>query len=352
MMSSENFPTLIGLVSHYSPSGAEGTAVAWLVQHMQTLGYSSAYTDEAGNAIGVMGDGPRQIVLLGHIDTVPGEIPVRVEAADLLYGRGSVDAKGALAAFVEAASLVGPRPGWQFAVIGAVDEERDSSGARFVASRYKPDYAIIGEPNRWDRLALGYKGSAWAEVTIKRDQAHSASGETTACEAAVEAWLKIQTWAEQFNAGKERTFDQILPTLRGLASGAGDFDQWARLSVGARLPLELTPEAWYARLRELAQGAQVQLLGFPIPAWACAKNTPLVRAFLTGIRHLGGSPSFVYKTGTADLNIVAPLWACPALVYGPGDSALDHTPQEHLSLAEYRTAVQVIAKALEALSER
>jgi len=68
---------------------------------------------------------------------------------------------------------VGARDGWQFVVIGAVEEERDSEGARFVANQYKPDFAIIGEPNQWDRIALGYKGSAWANVTVKRGQAHT-----------------------------------------------------------------------------------------------------------------------------------------------------------------------------------
>jgi LysW-gamma-L-lysine carboxypeptidase len=71
-----------------------------------------------------------------------------------------------------------------------------------------------------------------------------------------------------------------------------------------------------------------------------------VRAFLSGIRSQGGEPRFVYKTGTADLNIVAPVWKCPALVYGPGDSSLDHTPEEHIQLDEYEKAVQVLGGAL------
>ena len=53
--------------------------------------------------MGVKGNGPTKIVLLGHIDTVPGEIPVRVEDG-VLHGRGSVDAKGPLATFVAAAA--------------------------------------------------------------------------------------------------------------------------------------------------------------------------------------------------------------------------------------------------------
>ncbi len=116
--------TLTGLVEHYSPSGSERAAVEWLVERMQALGFTQAFVDGAGNAVGKMGAGPRQVVLLGHIDTFPGEIPVRVEA-DTLYGRGCVDAKGALACFVDAVAEVGARQGWQLVVIGAVEEERE-----------------------------------------------------------------------------------------------------------------------------------------------------------------------------------------------------------------------------------
>jgi LysW-gamma-L-lysine carboxypeptidase len=75
----------------------------------------------------------------------------------------------------------------------------------------------------------------------------------------------------------------------------------------------------------------------------------LVRAFLAGIRSASGKPGFVLKTGTADLNIVAPAWGCPALAYGPGDSALDHTPGEHLHISEYTHALLVLETALKRL---
>ncbi|MCS6993817.1 MAG: hypothetical protein NZP74_08285, partial [Anaerolineales bacterium] len=80
--------TLIGLVSQYSPSGQERGAVEWLVARMKTLGFVNAFIDEAGNAVGVMGDGPRQVVLLGHIDTVPGEIAVSLTPGPSPEGRG------------------------------------------------------------------------------------------------------------------------------------------------------------------------------------------------------------------------------------------------------------------------
>ena len=345
-----DFDTLIGLVSQYSPSGQERGAVEWLAGRMKSLGYGDVFIDDAGNAVGIMGDGSKQVVLLGHIDTVPGEIKIE-QIDNLLYGRGSVDAKGPLACFVDAVTKVGVKGDWQFVVIGAVEEERDSDGARFVLDQYKPDFAIIGEPNQWDRVALGYKGSAWAHVTVKRGQAHTASGEETAAEAAIDAWLKIKSYVDSFNADKQKAFDKLLLTLRGMESGSDDFEQWARLNVGVRLPVEVTPDDWYGKLKEILSEVDIERLGYAVPAWGCEKNTKLVRSFLSGIRSRGGEPRFVYKTGTADLNIVAPVWKCPAVVYGPGDSSLDHTPNEHISLDDYQKAVDVLAEALSKLTE-
>jgi LysW-gamma-L-lysine carboxypeptidase len=120
--------------------------------------------------------------------------------------------------------------------------------------------------------------------------------------------------------------------------------------------VKVSPEAWYERLNETLKVFEtfrvlVEPVGFAIPAWGCEKNTQLVRAFLSGIRSQGGEPRFVYKTGTADLNIVAPVWKCPAVVYGPGDSALDHTPNEHILLEGYGKSVQVVHDALTRLAE-
>jgi LysW-gamma-L-lysine carboxypeptidase len=346
-----NAETLIGLVSQYGPSGQEAGAVEWLVKRMQALGYDEAQVDETGNAVGVIGRGPRQIVLLGHIDTVPGEIKVE-QVGNLLYGRGSVDAKGPLAAFTEAVAQTGAIDGWQFVVIGAIDEERDSIGARGVAPRYKPDYAIIGEPSGWSRVTLGYKGSAWADLKARRGMSHTASGQESASEAAVRAWNALSTYTEEFNAERPRVFERILPTLRGMQSGDDGFELWASLSVGARLPVDVPPQDWYQQLEKICGELDVAVepKGYAIPAYACEKNSPVVRAFLSAIRAQGERPGFVYKTGTADLNIVGPAWNCPAAVYGPGDSSLDHTPEEHISLEEYARAVDVLKSVLRQLA--
>jgi [amino group carrier protein]-lysine/ornithine hydrolase len=357
--------TLFNLVKTYSPSGSEAAAVNYLVSRMKALHYTQAFADAAGNAVGVMGDGPRQVVLLGHIDTVPGEIPVRVESLPpdslspsplFLYGRGSVDAKGPLSAFVDAVAACGAMPGWQIIVIGAVGEEQDSPGAQFVVPLYHPQAAIIGEPSGWERVTMGYKGSAWALVTVRRSLAHTAGPGESACEAVVKAWEVISAKVAGINLEREKNFERVQLSLRGMESGGDGFDEWANLRVGARLPLDLPPQSWYEQLSGDPQltalpGLSIRPIGFPIPAWQGEKNTALVRAFLAGIRTAGGKPSFLLKTGTADLNIVAPAWDCPALAYGPGDSALDHTPDEHIALAEYSRAVEVLTSVVKRICQ-
>src|SRR5690606_10039084 len=84
---------LQGLVAIPSCSRQEAEASQWLVGQMQQLGFDRAYVDEAGSAVGELGDAsaPHVLMLLGHIDTVPGDIPVRIEETPegaLLYGRG------------------------------------------------------------------------------------------------------------------------------------------------------------------------------------------------------------------------------------------------------------------------
>jgi len=68
----------------------------------------------------------------------------------------------------------------------------------------------------------------------------------------------------------------------------------------------------------------------------------LTGAFLAAIRAEGGKGAFVVKTGTSDMNVLARHYDCPILAYGPGDSSLDHTPEERLDLDEYLRACRVV----------
>ena len=118
-----------------------------------------------------------------------------------MYGRGSVDAKGPLACFAAATALAGAREGYRFVVIGAVGEEGDSRGAQFVRDHYKPDMLIIGEPSSWDRVTLGYKGSAWFEYEVQRTLAHTSANVESACQAAVSFWNRVTDRSAQWNVG-------------------------------------------------------------------------------------------------------------------------------------------------------
>src|SRR5258708_18389017 len=117
-MTESNFdPLLIGLLKAYSPSQEERAASEYLAGWMQSAGYDRAFVDESGNAVGVLGEGPKEIVLLGHIDTVPGYINVAGRDG-FLYGRGSVAAKGPLAAFVAALHFSICKSQLRFFVVG------------------------------------------------------------------------------------------------------------------------------------------------------------------------------------------------------------------------------------------
>jgi [amino group carrier protein]-lysine/ornithine hydrolase len=97
-----------------------------------------------------------------------------------------------------------------------------------------------------------------------------------------------------------------------------------------------------------AGGGAIQFRGGCL-AYRGEKNNQLVRAFLKGVRAAGGTPGFLLKTGTSDMNVVGPAWRCPILAYGPGDSNLDHTPDEHIAIEEYLRAIDVLEAALRGL---
>lgn len=86
--------------------------------------------------------------------------------------------------------------------------------------------------------------------------------------------------------------------------------------------------------------------------WRGDRNNVLVRSFLAGLRSVEPSEKlgFVLKTGTSDMNVVGPVWQCPIVAYGPGDSSLDHTPNEHLPVEDYWKAVNVIEQTLAAFA--
>ena len=335
---------LTGLVERYSPSMHEGEAVRYLVDHMGDLGFD-ATVDGAGNAVGILGEGERTLMLLGHIDTVPGELEVRRED-DVLYGRGTVDAKGPLATFVAATARAGVQPGLRVIVVGAVEEEAATSkGARYLLSRYQPSGVVIGEPSQWNRLTVGYKGRLLVDYTYQRDMGHRAGPAAGVCEEAVTFWQRVQAHVQRVNRERDRIFNQLTPSLRTMHSESDGLTETATLTLGFRLPMELDIDALQERLTSLAGDAQLRFRGRE-PAYHAAKNNRLVRAFIKAAAEEGTRIVFKVKSGTSDMNVVGPVWQCPIAAYGPGDSSLDHTPNEHLNLRDYHRAIALLARAV------
>lgn len=349
-MNLEPVELLKGALEIPSVSGGEKAVAEYLVQHMKTLGYIKAWTDEAGNARGEIGAGPLQVVLLGHIDTVPGVVPVRIEG-DKLYGRGAVDAKGPFVGFVLACAGLTQEALRRMTLhlVGAVEEEAPTSkGARFVADKLRPDFVLIGEPSGWDAITLGYKGRLVVKVKRAKEGFHSAHFEANAGEELLTYYASIKTWAEAMNVG-QGPFAQVQHDLRDFRMGQMDTQSIAEMTLGLRLPPRLPPEKAAEHLRAYASPAfTLEFFGAEIP-YVGPKDTPLTRALRVAIRQKGGEPVFKCKTGTADMNVVAPHWKVPMVAYGPGDSQLDHTPNEHVLVPEFLKAVDVVRGALERL---
>lgn len=340
---------LTEMVAIPSVSGDEGALAQFLVSAMEGLGFH-ATIDAAGNAVGHIGAGERHIVLLGHMDTVPGDVPVRRQGR-LLYGRGAVDAKGPLAAFIVAAARAASDLAARVTVIGAVEEEAATSkGAYYAVEQYRPDFCVIGEPSGWDRVTIGYKGRLLIDYVLERAVSHTAGKERAPAEDAVAFWLHVAQWAEEYNRDKSGAFATLDPSLRRICSGGDGLRERVEMTIALRLPLGLhlpdllnpLTDTW---ARHPAGAARVVTRGYETP-FRAEKRTPLAGAFLAAIRAEGGSPAYLTKTGTSDMNVVGPRWRCPIVAYGPGDSAYDHTPNEHIDLDEYLRGVRVLTRVL------
>jgi len=351
---SDDVQFLYDLVSARSLSGNEGPAAEVFVERAEVLGFD-ACIDQVGNALAHRGatcdDAKIHIVLLGHIDTVPGEIPVRIDDG-VLHGRGSVDAKGPLASMLIAASRAELPAGVRLSVVGAVGEEAAGSvGARHIVDQWRPDACIIGEPSGWDGVTLGYKGRLLATATAVVPNAHSAGKDPSASDVLFAWWASVLELVERFNVEPVRVFDQIQATIGGMSSSGDGFDQCARLKAGFRLPPAMGPQELSGLIASLASdGISIEFDGAE-RAHATGRNDPVVRAITSAIRVCGGRPHPKLKTGTADLNVVAPIWRCPIAAYGPGDSSLDHTPNEHLHIDEFNRSVHVLKMAIGSLAE-
>jgi len=335
------------LVSRYSPSGREQPATEFLCDAFRRWGWN-ARIDEAGNVVGEIGDGPPTICFLGHIDTVAGEIPLRLDGGRL-FGRGAVDAKGPLAAAACAAARLPQKLSRKIVIVGAVGEESPGSpGASHVVGRIRPDFAIVGEPSRWDRVTIGYKGTLHFQYALSGPRVHGAAEKPSAATRAVRFLAELIGAQGHPAEGEVSPFHSLTASVRAIHTHVEEFTETVTASVDMRLPPTVDPDDLERRIRDAAGDAAIDVVE-KLPAVVSDKNTRLVRALLRAIRGQGGQPRFVLKTGTSDMNLAAPVWNCPIVAYGPGDSNLDHTPDEHIHLDEYQRAIAVLETTFQEL---
>lgn len=179
------------LIQQKSYSGEESGVVGVLSENMKQMGFDEVTVDKYGNIIGcIKGNRPGKKVLFdGHIDTVPVTEeaewlypPFAAEIHDgKIYGRGTSDMKGAVAAMTCAASNYAKDTGKDFAgeiyVAGVVHEECfEGVAAREISKNVRPDYVVIGEASQLN-LKIGQRGRAEIVIETFGKPCHSANPE-------------------------------------------------------------------------------------------------------------------------------------------------------------------------------
>jgi len=350
------------LVAIPSVTGDERACVEQLKSYFEDHG-REAYVDEVGNLRAPADDG---VLLTSHVDTVPGDIPVRVEempgvdvswggddpppgaegTQEVLWGRGSVDAKGPLAAMAVAAV----RTGASFA--GVVGEEVDSRGGRFlVEDRGAPDAVVNGEPSGWGGITLGYRGLLAGTYVATSESGHSSRPDDNAIQHGIRWWNRVE--AEFDHDEWVPVFERV--TTKPVAFEGGISDDGLSVEATMDVQLRVPPEFTTDEIREIADGhLDVGTVHWDdkVEPVMMSPRTPVARAFRGAIREAGGDPRLLRKTGTSDMNVYAQAWDCPMVTYGPGDSDLDHAPDEHLGLTEFDASVTVLESVAERLLDQ
>ncbi|GAA3070363.1 M20/M25/M40 family metallo-hydrolase [Streptomyces roseofulvus] len=326
-------------VSVPSVSGDENELASFLAEWCRERGMT-AEVDKAGNLVASRGTGPRRLLLLGHLDTVPHHWPVEWRD-DELWGRGSVDAKGSLANFLEVLAHADIPEDGHLCVVGAVEEEISSSkGAYHVRDHYPADAVVIGEPSGSQKLTLGYFGLFKLRVTAAVSSGHSAGMDAVSAPD-----LLIRALGEIREAVLAKA-PEALSAVIDITCETGREEHRATGTLNFRVP----PSADLAELRTAAlgprEGVVVEVLR-ATPGYAGGRSSSLVKVFTRAFAEAGVRPRFVVKKGTSDMNTLATTWKdVPMVAYGPGDSALDHTDEERIGGMEYRTARSLLADAV------
>jgi len=348
----------------YSPSGKEEAIADFLVKEMKKLGFR-VRKDDIGNVIGEIGKGEPTILLCGHMDTIAGKLPVRVEN-NKLYGAGAVDAKAPLAAMIVAAATLARESTLKakMLLVGAVEEEATSNGIKhIIKQRLQADYAIFGEPSGVENITIGYKGNLHLRITCKTETGHSSTPwlYENALDRAFELWQQIQNSLPPVETQKS-PFYAVTACLTKMSGGTANsvipFE--SEIHIDLRVPPQLTSAQVFNDTKKVieqyeADNPKVQVkvsIEDSNEPFEVAKSSPIVKALSASIRKVLKKPAtLLRKTGTGDMNILGRAMNAPIVTYGPGDSHLDHTKDEHIIISEYLASIQVYKETLLKIAE-
>lgn len=348
---------LVDSLRIYSPSSDESEFASFLCGKMKGMGYVRVRIDRAGNAIGETDRGKTRLLLCGHMDTVPGELPVR-KTKDAVYGRGAADAKSPLCALLVAGSLASDF-GVRVTFAGVTGEESDSRGIKqIIRSGTKFDYAVFGEPGGASKVTIGYRGRVAIHVVVKTQGGHASS--PWAHKSALDEFLSLLARLKEYESARAKPGDHyrsisVSPTLVRAGTYHNVVPNLCEATLDLRVPPTMRTSDVLSDIRALAEssgdGSSIEVS--PDEAtepYEAKPNSKVVRAFQRAILlRLKARPRLVRKTGTGDMNTFAQPSGAECVTYGPGVTGTSHTERETVSIDDYLKSIEVLKEAIRQL---
>jgi LysW-gamma-L-lysine carboxypeptidase len=345
-------------LEQYTPSRSEAS-LANLIKDkcVNELGFEQVHIDNVGNVIAVKGNGEPKILLCGHMDTVPGQIPVRIEDG-FIYGRGASDAKAPLISMLLAAAEF-PKQTGTIIFAGVVDEEGNATGIKqLVKGKLSVDYAIFGEPSGIENITIAYKGRLAMRLTCDVGNSAHASAPWLAknsIEEIYDFWNAIKSEIETLHV-KETRANSISCSITEITGGSSHnvTPQTCKITIDIRIPTNTT----CGKVLKLIDGVinkvainkgikAVYRIEDNTEPFEADLNSPLVRALSLSIQDIKKKrPILLRKTGTGDMNILGNALNVPVVTYGPGDPHASHTANERVQIEEYVSSIDVFVRAL------
>ncbi|HIE18995.1 TPA: M20/M25/M40 family metallo-hydrolase [Candidatus Bathyarchaeota archaeon] len=345
----------------YSPSGKEEQIASFIEEEFGLLGFEAVRRDKAGNIYGEVGSGFYSILLCGHMDTVPGWIPVK-RKDDRLYGRGAVDAKSSLAAMISAADMLRSKLQDQGKIIvaGVVDEEGKARGIRqLLREDLKAECAIFGEPSGLRNITFAYKGRVSLRIVCETRTGHVGAQHLfdNAVEVAFDLWRCLKDRCGEYRS-PHGLFYSLSPSLMKINSQrtTGGVPDKCLLEIDLRLPPKFSSERAIQIVKETVENFLEEKSSISISLqvkdrvepFVARRDTIVMESLKEAILEITGEHAkFLRKTGTGDMNIFGVDRKIPVVTYGPGDARLSHTRREYIEIPEYLASIQVYKRTVE-----